>query len=201
MEDKHPPRLKVYDLMIRNLWIVSWKAMQKSEQVCFSCSDPDFSHQNLTGDADMSNRKAIGPNIKHTTEPIRFAIAGLLIAFGTLLASMSHTCTGLGRRWTNEKTLVALSRAIHSFHSNPHRTKPMREWERRLLGFAPSMIASIFGALAILWTLLLIGGVLSWLVMHGYGPFVLLGTVVLGATIGTKRASLKRQMPRNEQLN
>ena len=63
------------------------------------------------------------------------------------------------------------------------------------------MIASIFGALTILWTLLLVGGVLSWLAMHGYGPFVLLGTVVLGAAIGSKRASLKQQMPQHEQLN
>lgn len=149
----------------------------------------------------MPNQKAIVPNTKHTTGPIRIVIAGLLLAFGALLASISHSCTALGRRWINDTTFMSWSRAIRSFQRSAQRGKQSTGWEQRLLGIGPSLIMSIFGALTILWTLLLIGGALSWLVMHGYGPFVLLGTVVLGAGIGGKRASLKRQLPQHEQLN
>lgn len=148
----------------------------------------------------MPNQKAISPPTNHTAGPVRIAIGGLLLAFGALLASISYSCTGLGRRWVNDTTFISLSRAVRSFH-HTKRSKKMPDWEQRLLSIAPSIIASIFGALTVLWTLLLIGGALSWLVIHGYGPFVLLGTVVLGAGIGSKRAMLKRQMPQNEQLN
>ena len=148
----------------------------------------------------MSNQKPLDMKPARPVGPVRIAIAALLLAFGALLASIGHSCTGLGRRWANEATLRTWSRAVRSF-LNVQGNKQAAGWERRLLGIGPSMITSIFRALTVLWRLLLVGGALVWLVINGYGAFVLLGTVVLGAAIGSKRASLKQQMPQHEQLN
>lgn len=127
--------------------------------------------------------------------------AGLLLAVGSLFASIGQVLTGLGRRCVDEAAARDLARASRAFRNTSQRGKRAEGWESRLQTTGPLLITSIAGAWLTLWILLLVGGGLFWLVMHGWGLLVLFCTVAIGAVIGLKRARLKQQMPRDELLN
>jgi polyferredoxin len=74
-------------------------------------------------------------------------------------------------------------------------------WERHLLRIGPSVLLAVGGALLTLWTLLLVGGALAWLALHGYGFYLLLAAVSSGTLLGSSIALTRRRRTDRERLN
>ena len=132
---------------------------------------------------------------------VRAALATLLLGMGALLAQVSHLLSNLGRRWLPDTTVRSLSVAIDEMRGARLGTAPARPWERGLLRVGQPIVVCVFGALALLWTLLLLGGALAWLALNGYGLLLLFGTITIGVLCGLRRARLEQQLPRQNRLN
>lgn len=148
---------------------------------------------------DLERRPTRAPQSR--SGPIRSALAAILLLFGALFGRLSHVCNATGRLWLGDQALFAWRSALSSVRSAaPHDAQaPM--WERRLLRAGPAVLAGIGGALLTLWTLLILGGLLAWLVMNGYGLLLLVGAVALGAILGARQARLSRQLPPQDGWN
>jgi hypothetical protein len=141
--------------------------------------------------------------------PIKAAGAPILLMLGGMLSRAGAICTGVGRRWLGEQNTRAWGQALAYFRGVAPATgsslTAARQlgpaWERGFIRIGSSIVLGVIGALVALWTFLLIGGALAWLAMHGYGFYLLLGTVTLGAGLGVALARREPHSPRQDNLN
>lgn len=123
--------------------------------------------------------------------PIRTAAAVALLSIGATLSWIGMRCQSLGERWAGASAHHAWQAALDHFHdAEPRRALPA--WERHLLRIGPSVLLAIGGALIVMWTLLLFGGALFWLALHGYGSLLLVGAVAVGVILGSRLALGRR---------
>ena len=124
-------------------------------------------------------------------------VAMLLLLLGAMLSRVGAICAGIGQRWLGASATRAWARALDYFRGAASgEQQAARAWERRFIRVGSSIVLCVIGALVALWTFLLIGGALAWLAVHGYGFYLLLGTVTLGVALGV---ALARQEPRSAQ--
>lgn len=128
-------------------------------------------------------------------------IAAVLLAFGGLLTRLAMFANGLAHRLAGDATVRTLTGATRAFRSAQGQTDRLTGWEQTLLRVGPPVLLSIGGALALLWLLVLVGGALAWLALHGYGFALMLGAVLVGVLIGFWRARLSARMPEQDGLN
>lgn len=141
--------------------------------------------------------------------PIRAASAPFLLMLGAMLSRAGAICSGVGRRWLGEQNTRAWARALDYFRgvapatgrSEDEARRPGPAWERGLIRVGSSIILGVIGALAALWSFLLIGGALAWLATHGYGFYMLLGTVTLGGGVGVALARREPHSAQQDNLN
>jgi hypothetical protein len=130
-------------------------------------------------------------NRSRKKNPIRTTAAVALLSLGGTLAWIGLRCQSLGERWAGASAHRAWQGAIEHFHDGePRRALPA--WEHHLLRIGPPVLVAIGGALVALWTLLLLGGALFWLALHGFGSLLLLSAVALGVILGSRLALGRR---------
>jgi hypothetical protein len=141
--------------------------------------------------------------------PIEGACAPFLLLLGAMLSRAGAICSGVGRRWLGEQHTRAWAKALDYFRGvapaaeglqNEGR-QPGPAWECGLVRVGSSIVLGVIGALAALWTFLLIGGALAWLATHGYGFYLLLGTVALGGGVGVALARREPHSAQQDNLN
>jgi Flp pilus assembly protein TadB len=132
---------------------------------------------------------------------MRFLVAAIAFSLGTVLAWLGHCCVDVGYRWAGDFMMHDLVKAIRAFQAVPSQGRharrraqddqSMARWEHHLQRVAPPILIGIGGALVVLWALLGLGGLAVWLVSHGYGFSLLLGTIVCGALIGNSKLVMR----------
>lgn len=132
--------------------------------------------------------------------PLRAVSAIIFLALGASLAWLGQLSLNLGRSWADDQSLGRWGEALAHFRSGQ---QPARAsgWERHLLRVGPSVLIAIGGTLVVLWTLLLLGGVLVWLAARGYGFYILLATVAIGTILGSWMALLHGHDSQHDRLN
>lgn len=148
---------------------------------------------------DLERRPSRAPRSR--SGPVRSGLAAILLLFGALFARISHFCSATGRIWLGDQALFAWRHALSAVRSTSPHDAQAPAWERKLLRVGPAVLAGIGGALLALWTLLIVGGLLAWLVIRGYGLLLLFGAVVLGAILGARQARVRRQLPPQDGWN
>ena len=131
---------------------------------------------------------------------LRTIPALILLALGATLAWLARACLGLGLAWGGERAAQSWDAALAGFRDERQRTSAPG-WERHLLRIGPSLLLAVGGALITLWTLLLVGGALAWLALHGYGFYLLLATVSIGALLGSSIALTRSRRSQRDRLN
>ncbi|MBK9713760.1 MAG: hypothetical protein IPO81_21045 [Kouleothrix sp.] len=133
--------------------------------------------------------------------PIYGAVAAILLIFGMLFARLSHFCDGIGRLWLGDRAIYAWRRALGSWRAPADPAGQTPRWQRRLLESGSPILLSIAGLMIAMGALIVVGGGLAWLVLHGYALPLMLGAVVLGGVLGARRARLGRHMPQQDRWN
>lgn len=142
-----------------------------------------------------------GPIRQPRRSPVRTSIAAMLLAFGAILARLAQLANGLAYRWADDTTVRAWAKATRAFRSMQGRANQLPRWEQTLLRVGPPVLLAIGAALALLWILVLVGGVLAWLALQGYGFLLMLGAVLIGVLMGYWRARLSVRLPDQDGLN
>lgn len=142
----------------------------------------------------------VGERPKRRSGPM-VAFAALLLAFGVLLTRLGEGLTTAGQLWVGDTTLSRWRRAVAYFRFGKPRNPRTPDWERRLMHVGPTVILSIGAVMALLVTLLLLGGALVWLLLNGYGLWLLGGSVVVGFSVGLARAQLSPVAIRIDRRN
>jgi hypothetical protein len=134
--------------------------------------------------------------------PLRQAGGLLLLALGAVFGRISTIFLGGAQRLTDQATIREWNKAIsYVLGATPGQRQPSSKQERLFIRYGTSVISSIISVLIVMWTLLLLGGALVWLALHGFGFFILLGAVLLGTLIGLHLAQLGRHGTDRERLN
>lgn len=126
--------------------------------------------------------------------PVRMIIAVWMLLLATPVVWIGQVCANASHLLAGDRTLRTWRKMMQFFHSGSIDNGRLPLWEQNLLRVGPSIVLAIMSALTVLWTLIGVGGALFWLVIHGYGFALLLGTVVLGLVIGGRIARVRRSV-------
>jgi hypothetical protein len=151
---------------------------------------------------DMSENgpRFVGERPRRRSGPV-VAVAALLLAFGVLLTRLGEGLTTAGQLWAGDTTLSHWRRAVAYFRFGKPKNPRTPDWERRLMHVGPTVILSIGAVMALLVTLLLVGGALLWVILNGYGLWLMLGAVIFGGVVGLARARLSPVAIRIDRRN
>jgi hypothetical protein len=129
------------------------------------------------------------------------AIGALFIAIGSLFLGIGRVFTDLGFRWQRDTSPQVLAAAVRAMQQGRRDAGHMAEWEARLVRIGAPVVTSVLSALALLWILLLLGGGLAWLAVHGYGLLLLTGAIAAGVALGWCKAQCNRRLPPQNRAN
>jgi hypothetical protein len=128
-------------------------------------------------------------------------MGALFIAIGSLFLGIGRVFTDLGFRWTSDASPQVLAAAVRAMQQGRRGAGHMAEWEARLVRVGAPVVTSVLSALALLWILLLLGGGLAWLALHGYGLLLLTGAIAAGVALGWCKAQYNRRLPPQNRSN
>lgn len=134
---------------------------------------------------------------------LRSALGFALLMVGALLAQIGRVLVEVGQLWGGRQVRDSLGRAVaHFYGTAPERTAgPARSGQQTFVRFGSAVILSIVSVWALMWAVMLLGAPLAWLALNGYGAWLLLGCVLLGALIGCWLAYLHTKSAHRGNLN
>ena len=136
---------------------------------------------------------------------LRSALGLAVLLAGALFLQVGRTLDSLGRLWGGPRVAAALQALVAYFAqaAPEQRVGPSRPqgWEARLRRVGPAIVLAIVAVWLCMWLLALAGGAIAWLMLQGYGAWLLLGCVLLGTALGLWLAHVGEKSPPNTRMN
>jgi hypothetical protein len=136
---------------------------------------------------------------------LRAALGFASLLAGALFLQVGRTLDSLGQLWGGPRIAAALQALVTYFSQGVPEglasDKRPGGWEQRLRRVGPAVVLSIVTVWLCMWLLALLGGGIAWLMLNGYGAWLLLGCVLLGAALGLWLAHVGAKSPPNARAN
>ena len=136
---------------------------------------------------------------------LRAALGFAALLAGALFLQVGRTLHSLGQLWGGPRIAATLEALIAYFAqaAPEQRANPARPqgWDQHIRRVGPAIVLSIIAVWLCMWLLALAGGAIAWLMLHGYGAWLLLGCVMLGTGLGLWLAHVGAKSPPNTRMN